>query len=60
MVFIYLNYLMIFSLQKGRSPLHAAVEKDWTDIVNMLITHGANVDIRDKVNVLINYIPSSL
>ena len=35
---------MTCSLQDGRSPLHLAAEKGYTDIVNILITHGADVD----------------
>ena len=43
---------MSCSLQNGRSPLHAAVEKGQTDIINILITHGANVDTQDSVRNL--------
>ena len=32
------------SLQERRSPLHLAVEEGNMDIVNILLTHGANVD----------------
>ena len=40
--------------QKSRSPLHIAVESGHTDIINMLITHGANVDKEDMVRNLYN------
>ena len=40
---------MTCSLQDGRSPLHVAAEEGHADVVNMLITHDANVDIKDKV-----------
>ena len=39
------------SLQYCRSPLHVAVEKNQTEIVNILITHGANVDSVRKYNL---------
>ena len=43
---------MIYSLQEGRSALHEAVANGQTDIVNILITHGANVDTKDRVKNL--------
>ena len=46
------NCLLAYSLQDGRSPLHLAIEKDQTDIVNILITHGANVHTNDMVRNL--------
>ena len=35
---------MSCSLQFKESPLHVAVENGHTDVVVILITHGANVD----------------
>ena len=50
--FMWCNYIrsclcvmkLFYSKQEGRSPLHIAAEKSHTDIVIILITHGANVD----------------
>ena len=43
---------IIISLQEGRSPLHVAVEKGHTAIVDILVTHGVNVDTKDRVRNL--------
>ena len=43
---------MIYSLQEGRSPLDEALVNGHTDIVNILTTHGANVDTMDRVRNL--------
>ena len=43
---------MFYSLQEGRRPLHAASANGQTDIVNILITYGANVDTNDEVRNL--------
>ena len=43
---------MSCSLQDGRSPLHVAAEKGHTDFVDILVTHGANVDTKDSVRNL--------
>ena len=40
---------MIYSLQEGRCPLHEASANGHTDVVNILITHVANVDTKDDV-----------
>ena len=40
---------MSCSLQLKRSPLHVAAEKGHTDIVDILIKHGANVDTMHEV-----------
>ena len=41
---------VILSLQNGRHALHLAAENGNTDVINMLITHGANVDAKDRVS----------
>ena len=43
---------LFYSQQDRRSPLHIAAEKGHTDIVNVLIKHGANVNTLDKVSNL--------
>ena len=43
---------MVYSLQEGRSPLHVASANGQTDIVNILVTHGANADTIDRVRNL--------
>ena len=35
---------MSCSLQWDRSPLLVAIEKGHTDVIDILVTHGANVD----------------
>ena len=41
---------MSCSLQSGRSALHVAAEKGHTDVVDILVKHGAYVDARDRVS----------
>ena len=40
---------MSCSLQDEESPLHAAAKKGHTDVVDILLKHGANVNTQDKV-----------
>ena len=40
------------SLQDGRSALHVAAEKGHTDVVAILVKHGAHVDTMDRVRNL--------
>ena len=35
---------IIYSLQEGRYPLHVAASNGQADIVDILVSHGANVD----------------
>ena len=35
---------IIYSLQEGRNPLHEAASNGQAEIINILVTHGANVD----------------
>ena len=35
---------IIYSLQEGKNPLHEAASNGQADIVNILLTHGADVD----------------
>lgn len=34
----------------GRTPLHYAASKGWVKIAEMLISHGANINVKDKVS----------
>ena len=43
---------MTGSLQYTRSPLRVAIENGHTDVVDILVKHGANVDARDRVSNL--------
>ena len=43
---------MSCSLQDGRSPLHVAIEKGHTDVVDILVKHVADVDTMDRVRNL--------
>ena len=43
---------LFYSLQYGRSPLHVAVEKGHTDVIDILLKHGADANIKDRVTTL--------
>ena len=43
---------MSCSLQYGKSPLHVAVEKGHSGVVDILLKHGADVNIQDRVRNL--------
>ena len=43
---------MFSILQVGRSTLHVAVERSQTEVVKILVTHGAHVDTKDGVRTL--------
>ena len=47
-----MKLLMIRSSQQGRCSLDVAIEKGQTDIVDVLLNHGANVDTIDMVRNL--------
>ena len=52
--------LTIYYIQDNSSPLHIAVEKGWTEVIKILITHGANVDALDWVrNTLQKYLSTT-
>ena len=57
-VLIIINYVYIFlyhSLQTGNTPLILASREGHKDIVEVLLNHGAEVDLPDKVSVFIKY-----
>ena len=57
-VLIVMNYVYIFvhhSLQNGAIPLIVASREGHKDIVEVLLNHGAEVDLPDKVSVFIRY-----
>ena len=37
------------------TPLHSAAWFGYTDIIPLLLDHGANVNIKDKVSVIVLY-----
>ena len=53
-----MNYVYIVlhhSLQNGFTPLIAASQEGHKDIVEVLLEHGAEVDLPDKVSVCVSY-----
>ena len=54
---IVMNYVYIVlyhSLQDGVTPLILASQKGHKDIVEVLLNHGAEVDLPDKVSVCVS------
>ena len=43
---------MSCSLQFEESPLHVAIEKGHTNVVDILVKHGADVNTKDRVRNL--------
>ena len=39
-----------FALQDGRTPLRWASESGHSNIVNLLLSYGGNVNVKDKVS----------
>ena len=52
LVFQQVILLCSFIIQTGKSLLHLTEEKGQTDVSTFLITHGANMDAKDKVKNL--------
>lgn len=44
------EYVYIFLLQDGWTPLHLAVQARRTDVVRLLLIKGANKTLKNKVN----------
>lgn len=45
----YARYCMVYIQQNGYSPLHAAAYFGHLSVVQLLLEHGANGDLKDKV-----------
>ena len=50
----YVYIVLLHSLQNGNTPLIAASQKGHKDIVEVLLNHGAEVDLPDKVSVFVS------
>ena len=50
-----MNYVLHHSLQNGVTPLILASQEGHKDIVVVLLNHGAEVDLPDKVSVCVSY-----
>jgi len=50
-VWLHVVILLVHYMQKGWSPLHAAVLHGKTDLVKMLIEAGIPVDVKDNVSM---------
>ena len=54
----YVYIVLLHSLQNGVTPLTFASHKGYKDIVEVLLNHGAEVDLPDKVSVCVSYLES--
>ena len=45
----FFDYGYQFPLQNGFTPLHRACRENHTDVVNLLLTYGAKIDVSAKV-----------
>ena len=50
----YVYIVLYHSLQNGTTPLIAASHKGHKDIVEVLLKHGAEVDLPNKVSVCVS------
>ena len=44
----------IVSFQDRKTPLHYASERGHSEVVQVLISHGATVDMKDRVSSIYN------
>ena len=51
----YVYIVLCHSLQNGATPLILASQEGHKDIVEVLLNHGAEVDLPDKVSVCVSY-----
>ena len=51
----YVYIVLYHSLQDGYTPLIAASQEGHKDIVEVLLNHGAKVDLPNKVSVCVSY-----
>ena len=49
------NHCSGFLMQQGWTPLYIAAERNYSDIIPVLVEKGAHIDIRDKVWLSGNY-----
>ena len=42
--------LILYLVQNGQTPLHTACSKDRDKVVQVLLEHGVQVDVKDKVS----------
>ena len=45
---------LIVSFQVRKTPLHYASERGLSEVVQVLISHGATVDVKDRVSSIDN------
>ena len=50
----YVYIVLYHSLQDGNTPLIVASQEGHKDIVEVLLNHGAEVDLPDKVSVCVS------
>ena len=50
----YVYIVLLHSLQNGVTPLSLASQKGHKDIVEVLLKHGAEVDLPSKVSVCVS------
>ena len=50
----YVYIVLLHSLQNGATPLIAASQNGHKDIVEVLLNHGAEVDLPNKVSVCVS------
>ena len=51
----YVYIVLLHSLQNGVTPLILASHEGHKDIVEVLLNHGADVDLPSKVSVFVSY-----
>ena len=54
----YIHFLFHRNTQAGFTPLHYASQNGHTDIVELLIDHGAHIDVPTKVQVTAHHMTS--
>ena len=44
------RFTLINGLQEGKTPLHVAISNNQLELVQLLLNHQADINIRDKVS----------